>query len=114
MVVILAVTVICLCVLYLCYHALPMGKGVLLGLAAVITALGGLIAAFVHLLLRAPGAAVRDLLAVALVPDLRAQHVGDVAVSLIRHPGSVTSLRHIERVGNRVARRGPTPSSVCV
>jgi hypothetical protein len=51
MFIIVAVTVICLAVLYLCYLALPMGKGTLLGLAAVITALGGLIAAFVHLLL---------------------------------------------------------------
>jgi len=49
MVVILAVTAICLCVLYLCYRALPLGRGALLGLAAVITALGGIIAAFMHL-----------------------------------------------------------------
>lgn len=58
MALIVAVTVICLAVLYLCYLALPMGKGTLLGLAAVITALGGLIAAFVHLFLPAPGATV--------------------------------------------------------
>jgi hypothetical protein len=50
MVIILAVTVICLAVLYLCYLALPMGRGTLLGLAAVITALGGLVAALTHLL----------------------------------------------------------------
>jgi hypothetical protein len=48
--VILAVTVICLCVLYLCYLALPMGRSALYGLAAVITALGGLVAALAHLL----------------------------------------------------------------
>jgi hypothetical protein len=35
--------------LYLCYRALPLGRGALLGLAAVITALGGLLAVFVHL-----------------------------------------------------------------
>lgn len=49
MVVILAATVICLCVLYLCYRALPLGRGALLGLAAVITALGGILTAFMHL-----------------------------------------------------------------
>ena len=49
MIIILVITVICLCVLYLCYRALPMGRGTLLGLAAVITALGGLVAALLHL-----------------------------------------------------------------
>ncbi len=49
MAVILAATVVCLCVLYLCYHALPLGRSVLLGLAAVITALGGVLAVFMHL-----------------------------------------------------------------
>jgi hypothetical protein len=50
MAIIVAVTVICLGVLYLCYRALPMGRGTLYGLAAVITALGGLVAALTHLL----------------------------------------------------------------
>ncbi len=50
MVIIVAVAVICLAVLYLCYLALPMGRGTLYGLAAVITALGGLVAALIHLL----------------------------------------------------------------
>jgi hypothetical protein len=45
-----AVTIICLSVLFLCYRALPLGKGALLGLAAVITALVPLVAAFLHLL----------------------------------------------------------------
>ena len=49
MAVILAATAICLCVLYLCYRALPLGRGTLLGLAAVITALGGVLAVFMHL-----------------------------------------------------------------
>jgi hypothetical protein len=51
MIVILVVTVICLCVLYLCYRAWPMGRGALLGLAAVITALDGLVTALLHLAL---------------------------------------------------------------
>lgn len=38
------VTVISLMVLFLAYRALPFGRGTLLGLAAVITALGGLLA----------------------------------------------------------------------
>jgi hypothetical protein len=38
------VTVISLMVLFLAYRALPLGRGTLLGLAAVITALGGLLA----------------------------------------------------------------------
>jgi hypothetical protein len=50
MVIIVVVTVICLAVLYLCYLAMPMGRGTLYGLAAVITALGGLVAALTHLL----------------------------------------------------------------
>jgi len=50
MVVISVVTGICLYVLYLCYRALPLGRGTLYGLAAVITALGGLVAALTHLL----------------------------------------------------------------
>jgi hypothetical protein len=49
MAVILAATAICLSVLYVCYRALSFGRGALLGLAAVITALGGLLAAFMHL-----------------------------------------------------------------
>ena len=49
MVVILAATAICLFVLYLCYRALPLGRGTLLGLAAVITALGGILTVFMHL-----------------------------------------------------------------
>jgi len=53
MLVILAVTAICLCVLYLCYRALPLGRGALYGLAAVISALGGLVIALTHLLLPA-------------------------------------------------------------
>lgn len=48
--VLLAVTAICLCVLFLCYRALPLGRGALYGLAAVITALVPLVAAFLHLL----------------------------------------------------------------
>jgi len=52
MLVILAVTAICLCVLYLCYRALPLGRGALYGLAAVISALG-LVIALTHLLLPA-------------------------------------------------------------
>ena len=51
MAIIASVTVICLFVLYLCYRALPLGRGTLYGLAAVITALGGLVAALTHLLL---------------------------------------------------------------
>ena len=50
MALILAVTAICLCVFYLCYRALPLGRSTLCGLATVITALVGLVAAFVHLL----------------------------------------------------------------
>lgn len=50
MVVTLVVTLVCLCVLYLCYRALPLGRGTLYGLAAVITALGGLVVALTHLL----------------------------------------------------------------
>lgn len=50
MAVILAVTAICLFALYICYRALPLGRGTLYGLAAVITALGGLVAALIHLL----------------------------------------------------------------
>jgi hypothetical protein len=67
MVIIVVVTVISLCVLYLCYRALPMGRGTLYGLAAVVTALGGLVAALTHLLLN-PGRGPRSayLLAVAL------------------------------------------------
>lgn len=48
MVITMAVTIICLGVLYLCYRALPMGRSTLYGLAAVITALGGLVAALTH------------------------------------------------------------------
>ena len=50
MVVISVVTGICLYVLYLCYRALPLGRSTLYGLAAVITALGGLVVALAHLL----------------------------------------------------------------
>jgi hypothetical protein len=50
MLVILAVTAICLGVLHLCHRALEMDRGALFGLAAVLTALGGLVAALMHLL----------------------------------------------------------------
>lgn len=48
--VVVVATVISLVVLFLAYRALPLGRGTLLGLAAVVSALGGLIAAFIHLL----------------------------------------------------------------
>jgi hypothetical protein len=44
MLIVAVVTVISLMVLFLAYRALPLGRGTLLGLAAVITALGGLLA----------------------------------------------------------------------
>jgi hypothetical protein len=50
MLIVVVVTVISLAVLFLAYRALPGGRGTLLGLAAVVSALGGLIAAFIHLL----------------------------------------------------------------
>jgi hypothetical protein len=50
MLVMLVVIIISLCVLYLCYLALPEGHGALYGLAAVVTALGGLLVALTHLL----------------------------------------------------------------
>ena len=50
MLTIAAVTVICLVVLFVSCRALPGGNGTLLGLAAVISALAGLVVAFLHLL----------------------------------------------------------------
>jgi hypothetical protein len=50
MFVILAATIICLGVLFVCYRALPRGRGALYGLAAVVSALATLLIAFAHLL----------------------------------------------------------------
>lgn len=50
MLIVVAATLVCLIVLYICYRALPLGRPVLLGIAAVVTALAGLLTAFTHLL----------------------------------------------------------------
>jgi hypothetical protein len=49
MVVVLAATTVCLVVLFICYRALPSGRGTLYGIAAVVSALATLLMAFTRL-----------------------------------------------------------------
>jgi hypothetical protein len=47
---IIAATIVCLAALFVSYRAIPSGRGALLGIAAVVSALATLLAAFTHLL----------------------------------------------------------------
>jgi hypothetical protein len=49
MALVLAATTVCLVVLFICYRALPSGRGTLYAIAAVVSALATLLLAFTHL-----------------------------------------------------------------